>query len=275
MPKWLNARKLHRQIALGAVGFLTISVVTGLLWAYAPYLYWADGYMERKHAVHAPELTGARLSFAEVLRGIKERFGKDVVPTQVTLRTDAGLLLYEVQYRDADGKAHTVLLDATASFWRSPVMEGYSAPSPWFSPMRREDAVRFARQYVQGTPEVQEVSFLENWIHRKGKKGPAWQVRFADAGSTEIFIDPETGSILEDQDKARRFHFVIMDLHQLNFFGFKKVLTAIPGIPLLITIVTGIMMWVTPKVRKYAKNRAKQRKYKSGVLSKTSEPIED
>ncbi|MFQ5580353.1 MAG: PepSY domain-containing protein, partial [Nitrospiria bacterium] len=159
-----------------------------------------------------------------------------------TLRSDAGMLLYDVRARSSDGKVHRTLLDANSGHWLSPLNE--------------ETALRFARQYVPGTPPVEAVSLQEAWIPRKKSQGrPAWVVRFGDAGETEIVIDPVTGAILEDQDSVRRFHFFIMKLHQFNFFGFKKVLTIIPGLPLLIAILTGGIMWATPKWRNYAKKR--------------------
>lgn len=64
----------------------------------------------------------------------------------------------------------------------------------------------------------------------------------------------------------RRFHFLIMDLHQLNFFGFKKVLTIIPGLPLLIAIFTGMIMWMTPKWRNYLKTKANKKKEEAGYV---------
>lgn len=251
MAQTWNARKLHRDITLWSVVFLAISVITGLLWAYAPYLYWDEGYLQRKHELPSPDLTQARFSVPDVIRKTETKFGEGVVLQELVLRSDAGMLLFDLQYLGAEGKMHRALLDASSGDWTSPLSE--------------EDALRFARQYVRGDPPVETVYLLKEWFHRKKKSGrPAWYVRFGDAGGTEIFIDPETGGILEDQDNIRRFHFFIMKLHQFNFFGFKKVLTIIPGLPLLIAIVTGMMMWVTPKWRKYLKRKKREQKYKSG-----------
>lgn len=252
MASYRNTRELHRMVTLGSVAVLLISVITGLLWAYAPYLYWEGGYMKRKHALPAPDLMQTRFSIPDVILKTKAKFGEEVLLQELHLRSDAGMLLFYVHYRGAEGEVQRALLDARSG--------------DWISPLTEEVAVRFARQYVAGNPPVAAASFLKEWVHRKKKNGrPAWQVRFGDAGETDIFIDPDTGAILEDQDAVRRFHFFIMKLHQFNFFGFKKVLTIIPGLPLLIAIVTGMMMWATPKWRKYVKNKANKKKERSGL----------
>jgi len=42
----------------------------------------------------------------------------------------------------------------------------------------------------------------------------------------------------------------VTQLHQYNYFGFKKTLTAIAGVPLLLLIGTGFVMWLRPKLRR-------------------------
>ena len=60
---------------------------------------------------------------------------------------------------------------------------------------------------------------------------PAYRVRFKQARNPEIVIHRDSGVILADEDSARRFHFLVTQLHQYNYFGFKKTLTAIAGVP--------------------------------------------
>ena len=74
-------------------------------------------------------------------------------------------------------------------------------------------------------------------------------MRFRQAGHPEIVIHRDSGVILADEDSARRFHFLVTQLHQYNYFGFKKTLTAIAGVPLLLLIGTGFVMWLRPKLR--------------------------
>ncbi len=250
MVNYRNTRKIHQFVTIGSILFLLASVISGLLWAYAPYLYWADGYMKRKDEFPPQDISQARLSVSDIILKAESRFGKETVLQEVTLRSDAGMILFDVRYRGEDGKSHRTLLDANSG--------------DWISPLNKETALRFARQYVPDNPPVEAVSLMEAWIPRKKTTGrPAWIVRFGDAGETEIIIDLATGEILEDQDNIRRFHFFIMKLHQFNFFGFKKVLTIIPGLPLLIAIITGGIMWVTPKWRNYAKKRTVRASLKS------------
>ncbi len=40
------------------------------------------------------------------------------------------------------------------------------------------------------------------------------------------------------------------NLHLLNYFGFKKTLTATAGPPLLLLLFTGLVMWTRPCLRR-------------------------
>lgn len=212
---------------LGA-GFLTISALTGLLWAYAPYLYWAGGYKERKHPVHAISLAEAGISLQEVLEKARQRFGDDWKSRKIMLMADGGRLVFRIDMESMK-KKQSALLDAESG--------------QWLSPLHRDLACAFARQYVAGKPAIAGADSLAGWTSRTAKTArPAWRVAFADARHTEIFLDPFSGEILEDQDDVRRFHFWIMRIHQLNFFGTRKVLTVINALPLLFLVLTGLFM---------------------------------
>ena len=39
----------HRRVAILSAGFLLLTAVTGILWAYAPHLYFKDGYLKKKN----------------------------------------------------------------------------------------------------------------------------------------------------------------------------------------------------------------------------------
>src|SRR3546814_512958 len=126
----------------------------------------------------------------------------------------------------------------------------YAVSGTWISPLAEDDAVHFARQYVAGRPAVADATLLRDWTPRKANAGrEAWRITFADDGATEIFIDPNDGAILEDQDSIRRFHFFIMKLHQFRFFGTHKELTILSGLPLIALILTGL--WLAfPRARR-------------------------
>jgi len=235
--RWL--RQFHRWIGLGGVVFLLLVLVTGILWAYAPYLYWKDDYKKKKIEIPSPTLAQVRLSAGETLAVAHQKFGNGVVFSSLILRTDFGRLLYEAQGK-RNGQESVLILDAITGEVLSPLNESI--------------AVTIARQYVPAEYTFVGTTHEENYVDRNGKKhGNATIVRFQEGGSTEIVISRNSGQILEDQDRIRRFHFWVMRLHMLNFLGFKKTLTIIPGVILLAMIISGLWIWI-----KYRKARMKQ-----------------
>lgn len=236
-------RQFHRLLGVAFVLFFLNSALTGLLWAYAPLLYWEDGYMRKKSSAPSPVPQKASLTISEAVEIAQRAVGPDLPVASVALRPDFGRLLYDVQYQ-RNGSTEAFLLDA---------ITGES-----LSPLTEANAVKIARQYVRGRPEVESVFLLDDFVPRTGTKGiPAYRVRFRQPGSPEIFIHRDSGQILEDQDRSRRFHFLIMKLHQLNFFAFRKTLTIIPGLSLLAMIATGVVVWVSPRIRSSANRRRK------------------
>lgn len=225
----IKFRAAHRVIARVSLVFIAVSGITGLLWAYAPYFYWDADYMTRKHEIQSPPLSAVRIDVHEALQRLGRHAGAQIEPVGVSLRGEVGRLIYELHYLTHDAKPQTALIDAVSG--------------DWLSPLRKEDAIRFARQYIEGEPRVESAELLANWVWRKAKEGrPAWRIGFADPGRTEIFIDPFTGAILEDQDASRRFHFFIMKLHQFQFLGTNKELTILAGLPLLVLLATGLWL---------------------------------
>jgi uncharacterized iron-regulated membrane protein len=194
-------RPFHRWLGIGSSIVLLLAAVTGILWAYAPHLYWKPGYLEKKHSVPHPPFDSIATTHQEIARRVSQEFGASAAITSINLRSDAGMAFFEVAVL-ADGKESTVLFDEAGN----------------------------------------KIS-LPQWQHRSYKiHENVWRVRFADEAESEVFLSAYSGKILEDQDKARRFHFWVMRLHQLNFFGFKKVLTIIPGSALILLVVSGLVI---------------------------------
>lgn len=221
-------RRFHRWLGLGSTVIVLLAVITGLLWAYAPYLYWAGGYLERKHPVAAASFDGISLTHQDAIRLAREQLGQGGAVSSVTLRSELGTALYEVTGQ-RESKEVTVLIDAR---------EGKIV-----SPLAPEFASRIAGQYVAGEPAVASVTLLDQFKHRSGKiHESVYSVRFQLPKNPEILLSAYTGKIIEDQDDVRRFHFWIMRLHQLNFFGFKKTLTIIPGTAMLLLVGTGLVI---------------------------------
>ncbi len=227
-------RLVHRWLGMGALGFLLLSVVTGLLWADAKFLYWDDHYKEKVRPLAGPALETATLPVDRAIVAAKEAVGGRALVEQVLLRSDFGRLFYELKLR-VEGVATTLLLDAMNGERLSPI-------SPDLAPV-------IAQQYVR-TPATVTAVELERYTPRKKKRAQdAVRVRFNDADATEIVLDRQTGEILEDEGRWRRVHFAVMQLHQLNFFGFEKTLLNIPGVPIFLMSLSGGALWLLHRAR--------------------------
>ncbi|MCC2643657.1 MAG: uncharacterized protein K0S45_4070 [Nitrospira sp.] len=223
-----HLRQAHRWFGLGALGFLLLSVSTGLLWADAKFLYWDEHYKEKVRPLAGPPVESATLPLDRVFSLAKAAVGGRALIEHTTLRADFGRLFYEVKLR-VEGVSTTLLLDA---------MSGER-----LSPITQELAPIIAAQYVRAPAAVTGVE-VERYTPRKKKRAyDAVRIRFDDADATEIVLDRQTGEILEDEGRWRKVHFAVMQLHQLNFFGFEKTLLNIPGVPLLLMGLSGLALW--------------------------------
>jgi len=234
-------RLAHRWLGMGALGFLLLSVVTGLLWADAKFLYWDDHYKEKVRPLIGPALEMAKLPVDRAILVAKEAVGGRALIEQVVLRSDFGRVCYELKLR-VEGVSTTLLLDAMTGQRLSPI-------SPDLAPV-------IAQQYVRTPATVTGVE-IERYTPRKKKRAQdAVRVRFDDADATEIVLDRQTGEILEDEGRWRRVHFAVMQLHQLNFFGFEKTLLNIPGVPILLMSLSGCALWFFHRARTHRSHAA-------------------
>ena len=229
-------RLVHRWFGMAALGFLLLSVVTGLLWADAKFLYWDDHYKEKARPLPGPSLETATLPVDRAILVAKEAVGGRASIEQVLLRSDFGRLFYELKVR-VEGVATTLLLDARTG--------------ERLSPISSDLAPVIAQQYVRAPAAVTGVE-MERYTPRKKKRAQdAVRVRFDDADATEIVLDRQTGEILEDEGRWRRVHFAVMQLHQLNFFGFEKTLLNVPGVPILLMSLSGCLLWLFHRARRW------------------------
>ncbi len=227
-------RLAHRWLGMSALGFLLLSVVTGLLWADAKFLYWDEHYKEKVRPLLGLPLESAKVPIDRAILAAKDAVGERALVEHVLLRSDFGRLFYELKLR-VEGVPTALLLDAMTGEQVSPI-------SPELAPT-------IAAQYVKAPATVTGVE-VERYTPRKKKRAyDAVRVRFDDADGTEIVLDRQTGEILEDEGRWRRVHFAVMQLHQLNFFGFEKTLLNIPGLPLLLMSVSGLMLWLFQRAR--------------------------
>lgn len=225
----MNINLWHRRVAILSAGFLLLTAVTGILWAYAPHLYFKDGYLKKKSVPPGPALSDARLTPQQAMRLVAAQFANSKGAEAVLLRVEGGHLLYEVQHR-AEKAMQSALVDAVSG--------------AVINPLNEELAVAIAAEYVAGNRRVKAAVQLENYRHRSGKLVPSvYRVAFVAPGNPEILIDRNSAAIVEDSDDSRAFHFWVMKLHQFQFFGTKKELTLIPGLALVLLILTGLLIW--------------------------------
>ena len=80
------------------------------------------------------------------------------------------------------------------------------------------------------------------------------KVRMRDASSTEVTIDLTTGKILHIGPRGDVF---LEKLHSGEIFGSRGVLLSdVGGIALVITLVTGVWLWLVPKLRRGPRDSA-------------------
>jgi uncharacterized iron-regulated membrane protein len=159
------SRRAHRLIAIASAIFLVSSACTGLLWAYAPYLYWEEGYMRKKALMSGPAPTAVTVTVQDAMAAARKA-GRSGQIQQVTLRSDFGRLLWEVQLRAGGEGSQSFLVDAVTG--------------ETLSPLTAEQATVIAQQYVRGNPSVEEVIAESSFVGRAGnaRPSPAYRVRF-------------------------------------------------------------------------------------------------
>jgi uncharacterized iron-regulated membrane protein len=221
-------RKFHRIIGVVFALSLFIAVLSGLLWAYSPYLYLREDYSKKKHAEPKISLSEVTMSAQQAMKLAERTLGDQLQIKSVTLRSDFGRALYEVVY-NKDKQNRSLLIDAKSSEILSPLSE--------------ELAAKVANQYLAENVPVEKISQGKDYVNR-GKIIPSvFFIRFQKKGNLEMIVDRDSGALVEELDDAKRFHAWVMQFHQLNFFGFKKTLTIIPGAGLIMMLFTGLIIW--------------------------------
>ena len=224
-----KVRGLHRWIGLSGLLFLLVSVISGLLWANSKFLYWDNHYKEKVRSLPGPPLESAKLSLDDVIRLGSAALVHPAVLEQISLRSEVGRLIYDLRIR-TDTSSKVLLIDANTG--------------EWLSPISVDTAIQIADQYVQDRATPTSVAIEQYTPRKKHHAVDAIRVSFNDKNETHIILDRQSGEILEDEGRWRRFHFFVMQLHQLNFLGFEKTLLNIPGFPLLLMGLTGLALWV-------------------------------
>ena len=102
-------RQFHRTAGIFFAPFLAVTAVTGLLWAYAPYLYMKQEAPKMKGDVKIDE-NGTYLPIADVIRAAQPLAGEGKI-MGVGLKVDGGKLVYSVNV-SSKGERKEIRVDA-------------------------------------------------------------------------------------------------------------------------------------------------------------------
>jgi hypothetical protein len=122
------------------------------------------------------------------------------------------------------------------------------------SPISMEMAPGFAKQYVKEKPEIKSCILLNDYMPRKAKDPKkVYKVEFNNPVHSTIYLDYNTGDIIEDIDDNRQFGLWIMRLHEFDFFNSRRLFTSIVGICVFLLALSGLWIY---KIRLSKKNPA-------------------
>lgn len=79
---------------------------------------------------------------------------------------------------------------------------------------------------------------------RKAKEPkPTYKIAFKNSVNSEIYLDAETGDIVEDYDDNRAFGIWVMRLHEYDFFNSKKGITTIVTVIMMLLALSGLWIY--------------------------------
>lgn len=95
-------RKAHRTIGLFFAPFMVVSAVTGLLWAYAPYLYLKNDSIKSKASTPVIDAKKTYVSMVDVIQAVESMAGDGRI-TSIVLRPESGKLVFAVNMMSKNG----------------------------------------------------------------------------------------------------------------------------------------------------------------------------
>lgn len=224
--------KIHKIIAIVVVPLFIIATITGFFRAHQK-LYWEDGYKKKKQPTHfsiQQELFSLH-RITQIIDSVSHRKNQF---EEIILKTENKAMYYKIQ----TDKKNKYLIDAL----RGTII----------SPIPQELAREFAKQYVKENKQIKLCELIPNYMARKAKEPkPAYKIAFENPVHSEIYLDAETGDILEDYDDNRAFGIWVMRLHEYDFFNSKKGITTIVSIILMLLAISGLWIYkIKPKKMK-------------------------
>lgn len=221
----LVIRRIHKYLGIAVAVLLLISAVTGFLRANYVW-YWKPGYKqpELPIAEDSKYVQAPGISISELENIIAQR-GEDAKIRRIELLNLCSRLLYKVHLDNG-----VLAVDATTGELLTPISEDF--------------AIEIATQYVSGSFPVKNITDLRDYVPYKGRNPhQVYRVSFDDNGNTEIFVDKQSGDVVEELDNRRRFAHFVVKLHDLNFLNLKRTLLCILGLSLVSLTVSGIFLF--------------------------------
>lgn len=228
--------KIHKIIAILVVPVFIIATITGFFRAHQK-LYWEDGYKKKKQSASF-SIQQELVSINTITRNIDSISKQKNKFEEILLKAENEKLYYKI----LTSKKDKYLIDAINGTIVSPISQ--------------ELAKDFAKQYVKDNKQIISCELIENYMARKAKEPkPAYKIAFNNTAHSEIYLDTETGDIIEDYDDNRAFGIWVMRLHEYDFFNSKKSITTIVSIIMMLLAVSGLWIYkFKPKKAKLSCN---------------------
>lgn len=128
-------RKIHLTIGVFFAPFLAISAITGLLWAYAPYLYLKSDSGMKKSPASVIDEKRAYIPVADVIRTALLMAGEGRI-NSIVLRAESGRLVYAVNVVSKKG-INEIWVDAEKGNAMLPVRDTAHQFHSWIMKIHR------------------------------------------------------------------------------------------------------------------------------------------
>jgi uncharacterized membrane protein YkoI len=219
--------KIHKTTAIIVVPLLIMAIITGFFKANQK-LYWEDGYKKKKHE--------ANFTVDEDLCPIK------TITKNIDSISKQKNKFEEISLRRENGKLFYKLSSVAKTKYLADAISGNI-----ISPINENLAKEFAKQYVKDNKQITSCELIKNYKGRKAREAkPTYKISFKNSVHSEIYLDADTGDIIEDIDDNRTFGIWVMRLHEYDFFDSKKIVT----IAMMFLSLSGIWIY---KIRKKKK----------------------
>lgn len=226
MKRNFNRYRIHRVTGLLILPFLLLSALTGFFRANYKW-FWKEDYKKVKNFSFDTHLRPPVITIDSLFKII------DLPVNEIRLRKEAGHVFYEVSLE----KGPAVLMDAQSG--------------KIVSPVSRALATDLVKLYVkEGTP-LSKLVLNKDYLTRKDKKKKeVYIASFNDALNTQIIIDYHTGEIVEEIDDNLKFGFLMVKLHDYDFWNLKRGILSFVGCGVTLIGVSGLYVWLRKKKKR-------------------------